>query len=105
MNIEFMRPKEGGQDDEQQRRYWFYKYEISKDGILTVWVPTYEALEKAIAKGVLKGKAWETTWSSNVQLKSGPKELLNWLMNAKLGEELAEEGKYERLVKATYKEF
>lgn len=105
MNIEFMSPKEGGQGHEQHRRYWFYKYEISKNGILTVWGPTFGALEKTIAKGDLKGKAWETTWGSNVQLKSSPKELLNWLVRAKPGEELEEEGKYERLVKDSYKEF
>jgi hypothetical protein len=80
MNVEMLLPSRNPDDRKNLRKaYWFYKYELTSPDELMVWSPAYEALEEAVKKGALRGKAWETTWASNVDLTDESPRILDWL--------------------------
>jgi hypothetical protein len=56
MNVLFRRPRQAEVGlKEVEEYYWFWKYEVSKDGVLTVWELDEEALRLALENEKLKG--------------------------------------------------
>lgn len=56
MNVLFRKPQaKGGGLYEMEEYYWFWKYEVSRDGVLTVWELDDETLRLAIEDKKLKG--------------------------------------------------
>ncbi len=98
MNLKFLMPK-----DEKRKqsvyvpRYDFVKYELSADSVLSVWCLDREAWKKAIADKRIKGKAWSTTWMSNVHLNDTSKNLLGFLASKDIEKEFELLGKFRRV--------
>jgi hypothetical protein len=57
MNVLFRQPQqlEGGKY-EMEEYYWFWKYDISRDGVLTVWELDNESIRLAFENEKLKGR-------------------------------------------------
>ncbi len=57
MNVLFRRPQQTGEASyDVEEYYWFWKYELSKEGVLTVWELDDETIRLAIENEKLKGR-------------------------------------------------
>jgi len=79
MNVLFRRP----QNEENglckvEEFYWFWKYEVSRDGVLTVWELEEEPLRLALEDGKLKGRYRKV----NVYLEDSSENILAYLLSA-----------------------
>ena len=97
VNIKF--PKTSDTKDEKgppKDAYWFYKYEISSKGVMTVSVIDYPAIKECIDAGRLAGKAWESTWSTNVNITDSSERIRSFLVEP--GEKQFKElGQFKRM--------
>jgi hypothetical protein len=64
--------------DKHEMAYWFAKYNFSADGKLTIMVPDYDGMDEAVKSHKLTGKAWTSTWTSNVELDDSSPRLLSY---------------------------
>lgn len=80
MNVQFREPKQGESNTGKgaEYYYWFFKYDVSKEGVLTIWELDYEMLKQTIDDKKLKGKSWETTWDSNIYLDDTSESMLSY---------------------------
>ena len=98
MNLKYLMPKDAEDEKgELEQRFTFLKYDLSREGVLTVWGLDYEAWKKAIAAKRIKGTAWETTWGSNVRLDDTGKNILNYLSAKDTDREFRIVGQFRRI--------
>ncbi len=78
MNVLFRKPQqlEGGKY-EVEEYYWFWKYDISKDGVLTVWELDDEAMRLALENEKLKGRYRKVS----VYLEDSSENILAYLLS------------------------
>jgi len=82
-----------------QDAYWFFKYDIAPNGAMTVWTLDYASVQAAVNTGKLAGKAWETTWDSNVDLTDNADHIVSFL-NTLCGKQYTEYGQFRRMQEA-----
>ena len=83
------------QTTKQKLTYLLHLYRVEGDE-LSVYAPTFDAYEEGIRRRQIRGRAWQTTWGSNVRLESNSKEILKWLETLKPEKDLEASPKYHR---------
>lgn len=79
MNVLFRKPRQAEAGlSEVEEYYWFWKYEVSAAGVLTVWELEDEALRQAIEDGKLKGGYRK----ASVYLEDSSENMLAYLLSS-----------------------
>lgn len=81
-------------EEEPAYDYSFYRYEMTGPDHFRLYGLRYEAVKTLIDDGTLHGKAWETTWGTNIRLTSPPEELSQVLVTEEVWEPIFE---FERI--------
>ena len=77
MNVLFRKSHEAKDGRcEMEEYYWFWKYELSRDGVLTVWELEEEPIRLALEDGKLKG-----TYKNSVSLEDSSENILAFLLS------------------------
>lgn len=79
MNVLFRRPQ--NQDNgscKVEEYYWFWKYEVSREGVLTVWELDDEVVRLSLEDGKLKGRYRKT----QILLDDSSENILAYLLSA-----------------------
>jgi hypothetical protein len=79
MNVLFRRPRDSaGGLCEVEEYYWFWKYEVSREGVLTVWELDDEVLRLALEDEKLKGRYRKV----NIYLEDSSENILAYLLSS-----------------------
>lgn len=79
MNVLFRKPQQAeGGVCEVEEYYWFWKYEVSREGVLTVWNLEDEVLRLAIEDEKLKGRYRK----ASLYLEDSSEKMLAYLLSA-----------------------
>jgi hypothetical protein len=99
INLKYFMPKESSQTEKQEfeLRYMFLMYDLSKNDILTVSGLNYDTWKEAVENKRIKGKAWETTWGTNVTLDETSNNILKFLLSEDTQRQFYVIGKYQRV--------
>jgi hypothetical protein len=93
MNVLFRKPhntKDGRCEVEEY--YWFWKYELSRDGVLTVWELEEEGSRLAVEDGKLKG-----AYKNSVQLEDSGENILAYLLSVEGEKSFHLYGKFKKI--------
>ncbi|HEX8000691.1 MAG TPA: hypothetical protein VF528_20085 [Pyrinomonadaceae bacterium] len=78
MNILFRKPEQTeGAACEIEEYYWFWKYEVSRDGVLTVWELDDETIRLALENEKLKGRYRKVS----IYLEDSSEHILAYLLS------------------------
>jgi hypothetical protein len=95
MNVLFRKPRQAEVGlTEVEEYYWFWKYEISRDGVLTVWQLDDEVLRLALEDEKLKGRFRK----ANIELEDSSENMLAYLLSDEGEKAFRLYGKFKKIL-------